>query len=898
MPDEIVKFCEFWDALRDIYRETYPEAYEKYDFPDGTTFLAIAYETQKIEEHGYNIKKAVERGCVSPNAYENILAIISSGKLDDKLDLADKQQIIEDKWDKKLHEVMNEWLYFGGDTMTDIYDNAVSNAKEFVKAVKTVEDEKKALEKEPQKIEKDRQRAEEQKKAQEEAERERQAEFEKKFREEEKYEKKVASERRDERLLLEARRTTPIFLSYWEEVRQREAQRAEREARKLEEEKSWTEEYREEVKRRKEIYLQNKEKEAELKRKRLAEKEEKEKKKAKENAEKEAAERIKLKNDLKSWLDESVTSLSGIKDEMKNAQEQYAKNPESVLEWAKALAKSRAELIALWENTRFGRWEQRDLDKFELASYGMSNEEKSEFLRLIDQGAQHVKERRSAKDLIEVEVEKLPKYIQTFVLQESLDMAGEIYDRDQKRVSFIELGEKRNQDRRQERWKNLLEQHKNEFEAEKQRLAEEAENKRLAEEAKKKKLEEEATKRETLKKDLKELLSDADETLPKIKEDLNKLKEQYANQPDDVVEWIKSMAKTKASVLELRKRTRLGEWRHVDVDELESACEGMSAGEAKDEFRALINRGKSYAVESGDVMNQFNQILRMAPDYVQKIIKNESFTIAEEISDKSEKDSKSRKERAEASQKDWKEFYAQHEKVMEEKKRLQEEERERQHQKEEAEEKARKEREEAEQKRIQEEAAKQARLEKEANIRKEIISAYDAVKDTKDRNAFKSHTKFADMMAALETYKNIYTRERGEGMLSEDDIKRFSDHAYETCIAYLNSHIENGKGGSSLDGQQTPEGRLRKQAVVQILEYMKELPEFKDKPEFQQEANVQEAPQEGKKQPKDNKRERINFNQLKSSLAAKSKIDHQRPYAELERRKAEKAEKANKGPKK
>ena len=40
MPEEVVKFCEFWDELKNIYKETYPDAYKKYDFPDGETFLA------------------------------------------------------------------------------------------------------------------------------------------------------------------------------------------------------------------------------------------------------------------------------------------------------------------------------------------------------------------------------------------------------------------------------------------------------------------------------------------------------------------------------------------------------------------------------------------------------------------------------------------------------------------------------------------------------------------------------------------------------------------------------------------------------------------------------------------------------------------------------------------
>lgn len=44
---------------------------------------------------------------------------------------------------------------------------------------------------------------------------------------------------------------------------------------------------------------------------------------------------------------------------------------------------------------------------------------------------------------------------------------------------------------------------------------------------------------------------------------------------------------------------------------------------------------------------------------------------------------------------------------------------------------------------------------------------------------------------------------------------------------------------------------------------------------------------EKKLQPNENQRERINFSQLKDSLAAKSKINHQKAYAELEEKKAQ-----------
>ena len=144
------------------------------------------------------------------------------------------------------------------------------------------------------------------------------------------------------------------------------------------------------------------------------------------------------------------------------------------------------------------------------------------------------------------------------------------------------------------------------------------------------------------------------------------------------------------------------------------------------------------------------------------------------------------------------------------------------------------------------------------------------------------------MKAALQAYKEAFPDGKAREGLSKDEEKAVTDRAYETCLAYLKSHLATNQAGSSMKGQETPEGRLRKQAVVQIMENMKKLPEFKDKQELFSNDQPHEEAGEKKLQPNENQRERINFSQLKDSLAAKSKVNHQKAYAELEEKKAQK----------
>ncbi len=718
MPENVIKFIEFWNELRNIYMKEYPEEYKKYDFPDGETFLAIPV---RVDGTCNDIKEAVEKSCVALDTYENIKNIIRSGKLDHKIDPEDKKLILEDNWGKQFADIAEEW--FGeAYAFSDNYYEVEENADRFVKAVKDVKKEERKRvrkqESEKEELEKEARRLEEQKKAEEEAEKKRQAEFEKRFEEEDKADKKEARERHEEQKELKYLKEqvdknskgVRAYLKYESEVAVKEAEREKKRAAKLEAEKNWSEEYREEVKRRREIYHQRLEREKKEREERDKREREEEEERARKEAEKKVQEYEKLKSELKDWLSDKNTSLSEIKNEMEDAQKQYEQNPEGALEWAETLAKTSARILGIRSYTRFGYWMQADREKLEYAAIHMPTKESmDEFETLIEQRTSWEKENDRLSRAIDQEIQKLPQYMQDFVKDERLDLVEDAHDRRADREQHKAVRDKN----REERLKTVTEKYQKEVEE--KRKAEEAERKRLEEEAEKKRLAEEAA--------------------------------------------------------------------------------------------------------------------------------------AEKKRQEEEAERKRREEAAAA-----------------EKKRLEEE---------------------AERQRIAKEEEERKRLAQERDTRKEIFAAYRAVKDTKDRNILKKHTKFANMMGWLQTYENAFTEEKEDGAIRMPavDKQKFADEAYAACLDYLKSHLETGKNGSSLDGQGTTEGILRKQAVVQILENMKKLPEFKDKPELQDIVELQEMAQEEKQKQDKHQRERINFDQLKSSLASKSKINRQQPYADLEDRK-------------
>ena len=222
MPEEIARFCEFWNELKNIYKETYPDAYKKHGFPDGETFLAIDYLTENGKS---SIKKAVETGCVAPDTYENIKNILRSGKLDDKIASEDKQQILEDKWEEPFEDIRREWYTYSYSEAQNHY-SIIAEAKEFIKEVNKVK-------KEQMRAEEAARRLAEQQKAAEEAEKKRQAEFEKIFREEDKEAKTEADERYEEQKQLkylqedaeQNKKMVHRYLEYAAKVAQKEEER-------------------------------------------------------------------------------------------------------------------------------------------------------------------------------------------------------------------------------------------------------------------------------------------------------------------------------------------------------------------------------------------------------------------------------------------------------------------------------------------------------------------------------------------------------------------------------------------------------------------------------------------------------------------------------------------------
>ncbi len=173
------------------------------------------------------------------------------------------------------------------------------------------------------------------------------------------------------------------------------------------------------------------------------------------------------------------------------------------------------------------------------------------------------------------------------------------------------------------------------------------------------------------------------------------------------------------------------------------------------------------------------------------------------------------------------------------------------------------------------------------DIRKNIIDAFEALKTTADHGKG-PHDIYNRMMETMEKYKEeVYDATDNKVRAKEIRI----EDVYKACAVYLDSHLEKDNSGRySINGQFTKDGAIRKQAVVQILENMTKLPEFKN---VASELAHRSQNKLGLKTSKDNvwidfNNERL-VNDLKQSLASHIKATPgqgvERPYSDLEHRK-------------
>lgn len=163
------------------------------------------------------------------------------------------------------------------------------------------------------------------------------------------------------------------------------------------------------------------------------------------------------------------------------------------------------------------------------------------------------------------------------------------------------------------------------------------------------------------------------------------------------------------------------------------------------------------------------------------------------------------------------------------------------------------------------EEARQKKLAEEKNARQEIFDTYLAIKDTKNYGR-KSHEPFQRMVNALKLYRAML-REDGLNTFTEVQKQEAAKNVHDTCVAYLEKHIVRDKNGTAKIGGQTYEtGAMRKQAAVQILELLENLPEYQKAVENQQNDLKTEEEIAPAKKGQDAKREKINFNQLKGNL--------------------------------
>lgn len=192
----------------------------------------------------------------------------------------------------------------------------------------------------------------------------------------------------------------------------------------------------------------------------------------------------------------------------------------------------------------------------------------------------------------------------------------------------------------------------------------------------------------------------------------------------------------------------------------------------------------------------------------------------------------------------------------------------------------------------QKEQERLKRLEDNKNARQEIFDNYMAIKDTSDYGR-KSHDTFHRMVEALRDYKMTHNEELKS---SEEQKQAAAKALHDACAAYLEKHIVKDKNGNTKIGGQTYEtGAMRKQAAVQIMELLEDLPEYQQAVQKEQDDLVIEEEIAPPKKGKEVKKEKINFNQLKdelkSSLSRHTKNKQVAPgkeaaYADLEAAKA------------
>ncbi len=164
--------------------------------------------------------------------------------------------------------------------------------------------------------------------------------------------------------------------------------------------------------------------------------------------------------------------------------------------------------------------------------------------------------------------------------------------------------------------------------------------------------------------------------------------------------------------------------------------------------------------------------------------------------------------------------------------------------------------------------------------RRSILEAFDAIRETGVSSFGTRHdSEFDAVWDAVSEYETAAYK----ASLDKKEIApEIGEKLYNACRDYLTLHLKSKRGVQSLDGQGTPDGRLRKQAIVSMLEKMEHgegLTEFHRAADKYAEAQTDIR----KKLP-------LNFDQLKRSLAKKSKLSRvplaQRAYAELEQKKA------------
>ena len=163
------------------------------------------------------------------------------------------------------------------------------------------------------------------------------------------------------------------------------------------------------------------------------------------------------------------------------------------------------------------------------------------------------------------------------------------------------------------------------------------------------------------------------------------------------------------------------------------------------------------------------------------------------------------------------------------------------------------------------------------DMRKEFFEVSEVIKDTKNRGLFANHDLFNDMTAALDEYKEAFSKVSNH---REEDLRKIAQDTKKACLVYLNKHLGNDINDQTIGGQVTTDGAIRKQAVVKMLELMTQLPEFtkQDVPADTADLKV------GFKD--------LNFYQLRKSLAensgTKQGTTDEKSYGDLNKAKAAK----------